>query len=139
MLDSVTLWVFLAFWPVWLTWELILIVRNEVEVKSASHGALLLSQIARQRGWQFNSVVYCWLGLGAHFWWNGPDVVSPDWLGTVLFWLIAVALVATDAYRKYIGFYDWIAQPWYRRPLLWAVIGIGAGRVLFPQLALPLP
>lgn len=121
--NAITLIVFLAFWPVWLAWEIYLLIKRGegVNVKT-------LSMVARDRGWQLNSVVYVYCGLAAHFWWTWKSATT---LGIIVFWGIAGGRLIGDVVL-WIAFSD-PQRWWHRNPLYWACFGILAGHFLFPQ------
>lgn len=121
-MNTVTLVVFLAFWPVWLVWEIVILARRA----QPGDKPKTISMVARDMGWKMNSLVYLWSGLGAHFWWNAA--AWAPYLTGALFWVIFLVL----------GVADWLfsatdARPWYRTPVLWMAIGALSGRFLFPQ------
>lgn len=129
MTDTITLWVFLCFWPPWLVWELVLLALR----RKSGAPPKTISMVARDRGWHLSSVVYLWGGLATHFWWPAQWATV---VGSALFWGIAVALLAWDVYLWRHEVWAW--PTWRRRlrqPLLWLVIGALAGHFLFPQAA----
>lgn len=130
-LDTLTLCIFLSFWPVWLAWELFLIWRR----RQPGPKLKLISMVARDRGWQLSSVVYTWNGLAAHFWWTG-DTYATVW-GSVLFWAIGVMLLVEDVVlwnRPVVTWPKWLRfQRW---PLAIMALGLLAGHFLFPQIGL---
>lgn len=134
--NAITLVVFLAFWPAWLVWELVLLVRraNDVPDKPITK---LISMVARDIGPKASSVVYLWSGLGAHFWWTGqPYPGAADVIAAVLFWVLAVVLGVWDLTLLKTDRALWSRTlTVVRSPLVWLVVGLLAGRFLFPQAA----
>jgi hypothetical protein len=127
--DAITFGVWLAIWPVWLLWELVLLV-----LRGSSIRVQTISMVARDKGWLFSSVVYSWCGLASHFWiphasWNPPHPI-----GYALFWLVALSLGVEDAIL-------WGSDPmawskslrWRRHPALVMAAGLLLGWLLFPQ------
>ena len=132
-LNRITLWIFLGFWPVWLVWEIALLIMRGAGVAQLPS---LISMVARDRGWSLSSVVYLWFGLGAHFWAN-TDKVYPGATNTILsisFWVIAVALLVWDITLWRTDFVMWSpVLRWFRWPVAWMIAGALSGRFLFPQ------
>lgn len=134
--DTITFCVWMGMWPVWLIWEIVLILLRKWwrPKDGARQLVMLISMVARDRGWQLNSVVYTWFGLGAHFWWNAA-AWGPAWMG-VCFWAGVVILFVCDIanWNSDVPRADWPKwRRWVRYPLLWMVVGTLAGRILFPQ------
>lgn len=126
--DTVTFWVWVGFWPAWIAWELVLLRLRALPGDKPK----TISMVARDRGWQLNSVVYAFGGLTTHFWWPSPHWGSV--VGGVAFWVALLVLFGVDVAL-------WPFSPeraprwalWARWPLLWLVVGALAGRFLFPQ------
>lgn len=129
MTDTTTAVIFLTPWAVWLAWELVLLV-----LRARGRRVGTISMVARGLGWRINCLPYFWCGLAAHYWWNA------GWGGTltgVLFWCLGAVLFAADAFlwtRTATAPSTWPRWfRWLRWPLLWAFVGVAAGRFLFPQ------
>jgi hypothetical protein len=128
MIDTITFWVFVAIWPVWLVWELVLLKMRA----SGPEKPRTISMVARDLGWRANMIVYLWAGLSTHYWWPGKAWSSVA--GGVTFWLIALALLIEDLCLKKHPPAEWPTWlKWQRLPLVWLVIGLLAGHFLFPQ------
>jgi hypothetical protein len=132
MINTITFWIWFVIWPIWFIWEMVLLY-----LRSRSPGAskpALISMVARDMGWRYNSAVYTWSGLAAHFWWPGPDW-APVVTGLV-FWSITLLLVIEDVTLQFIkpDRTQWPTWLRYQRlPLLWMVLGFFAGHFLFAQ------
>lgn len=128
--NAITLYVWLGFWPVWLVWEMAILVLRGEQVS-----AMTISMVAQRVAWRLPSVVYAWYGLAAHWWWNGKSWAS--WPGALAFWLIMAGLLAWDivcwgATSKPL--LDWPQMMLNLRfPVWYAIIGTLAGHFLFPQ------
>jgi hypothetical protein len=129
-MDTVTLIIFLSFWPVWMIWELILLW-----FRSDGQPVKTISMVAQGMGYRSSALVYLWSGLATHFWWPGPSWASVP--GAVAFWVIALLLILEDLFLLIAK----IRQPddliWWakvqRAPPLLMAIGALAGHFLFPQ------
>jgi hypothetical protein len=131
--DQITLIVWLSMWPVFLIWEIILLL-----MRGAGWAEMpaLISMVAREYGWSLSAVVYVWFGLGAHFWWNASARYPGVWdtITALSFWLICVALLVWDIVLWRSDFTAWpTALRWARWPVAWMVAGALSGRFLFPQ------
>lgn len=127
--NTLTLLIFVFPWGLWLGWEIYLLVR-----RGNGHKVKTLSMQARDYGHKLTSVVWIWGAMSGHWWWPAP-ALAPVALG-VFFWLIALGLVGWDAilWRREV----WAYGKWLKRarwPILWLVLGLLAGRFLFPQMA----
>ncbi len=128
-INQITFWVFLSFWPVWLLWEIaLLIMRGQgwAEIPDT------ISMVARDRGWHVSSVVYLLGGLATHFWWNSRKWASVA--GSIIFWVVVLGLLGQDIYLWNSAYETWpIWLRIERWPLMWLGLGSLAGRFLFPQ------
>jgi hypothetical protein len=129
-MDSITFWVFVLLWPVWLAWELVLLRLRAVEQDKPK----TISMVARDLGWKASSIVYVWGGLATHFWWTAPGW-APAW-SAVIFWFLAAALLVEDAALWGSDRSTWKGWVQVQRfPPLILGAGLLAGRLLFPQIA----
>lgn len=132
MIDSITFWVFLLVWPIWLVWELALLYWRAT---GTSHPQTI-SMVARDLGWKLSGLVYLWAGCAAHWWWNGPllpTLVLQVVFG-VLFWALAAVLFVQDYWLRYLDREFWSPfLRFQRNPLTVMVVGALCGRFLFPQ------
>lgn len=126
-IDAATLWVWLGFWPVWLGYEIFLLIKRGQRVNVRT-----LSMVARDKGWALSSAVYLWNGLASHWWVPGLSWATVP--GSAAFWLIAVALAIWDGALWGRPTWAWPAwQRWARFPALVMLAGLLAGWLLFPQ------
>jgi hypothetical protein len=129
VIDTITAIVFLAVWPLWLAWELVLL---RLRATAEGQPPKTISMVARDIGWKSSCLVYLWAGLAAHYWWTGAAWGTVA--GGIAFWLIAVALLVEDAILWRSPRDTWpLWLYWQRLPALWLALGLAAGRLLFPQ------
>jgi hypothetical protein len=131
-IDNLTFFIFVAFWPVYLIWEIALFV-----MRGKGMNVDLISMEARDRGYQFNTLVVLWFALPVHFWvnWYRPAMPNMLW-ATIVFWVFIAATLTFDLILLNRGImYDQLPQALqiYRWPLTQAVLGVLAAYFLFPQ------
>ncbi len=125
--DTLTLWILLFPWALWLGWEVYLLVRRGQGVRVKT-----ISMVARDHGPRISSVLYCWSGMAAHWWWPG-DHHAAVW-GSIAFWALVLVLLAEDVYLWGIDVKWWpVWLQWQRKPVLILALGFIAGKLLFPQ------
>jgi hypothetical protein len=133
-IDKLTFWIFAGFWPIYLVWELILLV-----LRGHNPSVDLISMVARDRAYQMNCLAFTWCGLAAHFWINWKHL--PQWDGllpNIVFWLLVVGAVALDILlwkHPYSGLPFWLRV--FRFPGTQVLLGLLAGAFLFPQRQAP--
>lgn len=121
--DDWTLVVWLSKWAILGVWELLCLILKKRTI----------SVIAKTRGgWRISSIVYLDGGLPVHWWVNRDGWAST--VGTVVFWLVPVGLLAWDvAWRKRnVPDYPKWAR-YVRWPLVMLVLGGIFAYVFFPQ------
>ena len=127
-LDNVTFWIFFGFWPLWLVWELVLLY-----LKGKGVNADLISQEARQRGYQLTVIPFIWSALMAHFWFNWERAYSVAY-PAVIFWVFVAFTLFLDYHfwnTPYNTLTGWLRV--YRWPGSQAILGLLMGLLLFPQ------
>lgn len=123
--DSITFVVWIFFLPVWLMWE-VFVLQN---------GHRTISEIARQRGWQFTSGVFFWSSMPAHWW--IPSPLPCTTAGTIAFWLIILGLFVFNlaTWRRnaapIVFWQSW--RRWVNWPVWYVIAGPVAALLLFPQ------
>lgn len=127
-IDNVTFWMWFGVWPLWLIWELVLIVldRNGVKVD-------LISQEARERAYQLNVIPFVWGAMASHWWlnWARPYVVAYP---AVIFWGLVGSTFVLDVVMwntTYNTLSGWFRV--FRWPGTQMLLGLVLGLVLFPQ------
>jgi len=127
--DDVTFIVWIAILPVWLVWEIVLLVKRGQGVAVRT-----LSMVAQKRGWQLTAVVYFWTAMPIHWW------VPLHWgstAGGIAFWALQLALFGWNiATWKATGapLAEWAPwRRWVNWPVWYLVVGPLAAAFLFPQ------
>lgn len=130
MTDTLTLGILLFPWALWLVWEIFLLVRRGVLAKRHQNIPKTISMVARDARFRLAGPIYLTAGMCAHWW--VPWRAATD-VGSVVFWLIAMALVTWDVllWRRELAAWE----RWARLPLVWLALGFGSGLLLFPQAA----
>lgn len=129
MFDEFTFAVWVGFLPAWLAWEIVTLVRR-------GHGVHVgtISMVAQRRGWQLSSAVFFWAAMPVHWW---APIRWASTAGTVVFWLLQLALLAWNVAR-----WKRTARPleewprwerWLSWPVWYLVAGPLAAALLFPQ------
>ena len=131
-IDNITFFVFIGFWPIYLIWEIALLWIRERGISVD-----LISMQARDRGYQFNTIVVLWFSMPVHFWVNWYR--TSTWgtpIPSILFWLFVAGTLTLDIVLWQRGMlYDQLPQ-WlqnYRFPLTQAILGMVLVYFLFPQ------
>ncbi len=122
-----TLCVLLSPWPIWLVWEIYLLIRRAQpgpKVKT-------ISMVARDVRHHTSSVIYLTSGMAMHWWapWRQAGVAE-----SIAFWAIALGLLVWDLALRNRPVATW--PTWLivaRDPPLWLLVGGLAGFLLFPQ------
>ena len=129
MIDTITKWVVIGPWALWLVWEIALLI-----LRGNGHDVKTISMQAKDLGaGGLTAIVFAWFGLGSHYWitWTRPTWSFP-WLG-VVFWALLVGFLAMDIFTHW-NVVNWPAwMRWVRYTPIVAAFGILCGWALFPQ------
>lgn len=121
MTDKTTIIILAAMTLITLAWEAVLIVQRW---RARPLGTI--SMVMKDLGWRFVSIPFAWGALGGHFWMDGPSFWEPQ-SHALLGFLIGAAVIADLANARA----RW--PRWLTHPMLWLVLGIAAGALLWPQ------
>jgi hypothetical protein len=130
MINNITFWIFFGFWPIWIIWELALLI-----MRGHSPSVGLISMIARDRAYQFSFIPLAWGSLAAHFWANWHVLPPWDgwWCGVIFFGL----LVACAGWDWYLIDTPYDQMGFFMRLLRWPgnmlLLGLLNGIFVFPQ------
>jgi hypothetical protein len=103
------------------------------DVFVVSHGWTTISNHIMNASREFMTVAACWGVLMGHFfgWWLRP---VPDTVGKALaLATYGALLLGWDFWMQYHPYPDGSPLHWLRYPLLWALVSVPIGMVLFPQ------
>ena len=132
-IDKFTFWLVIGFWPIWIVWELVLLV-----LRGHNPSVDLISMVARDRSYQMASLAFAWGSLAGHFWMNWRDLPwSSPILGVLFFLLIALVLV----WDITIWNVPYSSLHWFFRlvrfPGVMLFLGLLNGFLIFPQRGVP--
>jgi hypothetical protein len=128
-IDKLTFWLFIAFLPIWLVWELVLI-----KMRGANPSVDLISMVARDRGYQFTAMVFAWGSLAAHYWVNWRHLPWESPIPAIMFWVLMLAACVWDYFLWHTPY---STLPFWMRVVRWPgtmlFLGFLNGVFLFPQ------
>ena len=128
-IDKFTFWLVIGFWPIWIVWELVLLI-----LRGHNPSVDLISMVARDRSYQMSSLAFAWGSLAAHFWANWRDV---PWTGAVFgvaFFLLIALVLTWDVFlwnTPYASLPLWTRV--VRFPGTMLFMGLLNGFLVFPQ------
>lgn len=130
-INAITLGLLLGTWPVYLAWEVYLLVKRAGGWPKPA----LISGVAKTQARRWNSLPYIWGGMGAHWFLTHAWATVP---GSIVFWVLLLALLVVDVVLLARGVaYEVLPSwaKWVRHPAAAYLAGNVAGFVLFPQAA----
>lgn len=126
--NAITLALLLGTWPVYLAWQIVLLV-----LRGQQLSAKLISGVAKTQARRFNLLPYVWGGMGAHWFLTHSWATVP---GSIIFWVLLLVVLGVDLVLLALGIaYEQLPAwaQWVRRPAVVYLAANVAGFALFPQ------
>ena len=128
-LNDFTFAFILGFWPIWIVWEVALLF-----IKGSTPSVGLISNVARDRGYQMACLAFAWGSLAGHFWVNWRVLPWGGWIPGLIFFSLIAAVLAWDIALWNVPYASlpWVVR-FFRFPAIMLVVGLLNGFLVFPQ------